>query len=188
MSNKIGIIAEDNSDADVIKVILGKYLSQERFQIKRFVGNGCGPIRRKTIGWAKVLWDRGCRFLILAHDLDDKNEKVIRGELESIVIDTNFKKSIVLIPVREIEAWLLSDNEALKIIFGMQRTPRILKRTESIPQPKEYLRNAIWVTAKIRYIPTVHNARIAEKSKLSELRKCKSFLFLDQYIKQHLLP
>ncbi len=187
MSKTIGVIAEDSSDVEVAKAILRKYLAPSSFQIKRFVGKGCGPIRRKTCGWAKVLWRRGCRYLILLHDLDESDEAILRSELELTLKKVSFKQYIVVIPVKEIEAWLLSDTEALVETFGMSKKPKVDRRTELINEPKEYLRDVIWKSAQVRYLPTVHNEKIAINCKKSELRRCKSFSIFDRYIQEQLV-
>lgn len=58
MSKKIGIIAEDISDVEVIK-ILGKKISGKAINSAYFVGKGCGPLKKKTPGWCKSLCTRG---------------------------------------------------------------------------------------------------------------------------------
>ncbi len=60
MSKKIGVIAEDNSDIEVIEEILKKHLNSNGFKVKKFVGNGCGKLRNKCDSWTKILIDSGC--------------------------------------------------------------------------------------------------------------------------------
>ncbi|MDJ1354453.1 hypothetical protein [Pseudomonas aeruginosa] len=59
MATKIGVIAEDNSDVDVIKEILSKYLKKEAFSITHFVGKGCGKLKSKCAAWVDQLEKKG---------------------------------------------------------------------------------------------------------------------------------
>ena len=56
----MGIIAEDDSDVAVIREITLALLKPHRVGFKRFVGNGCGKLRRKCEAWARNLVQQGC--------------------------------------------------------------------------------------------------------------------------------
>ncbi len=186
-SKAIGIIGEDDSDIEVIKAIISKYLPPSAFHVSRFIGHGCGVIRRKTEGWARVLWRKDCRFLILLHDADSTDESTLRVELEAIVAKTEFSRFVVAIPVREVEAWLLSDPAAIQAAMGLPKPLIIKGNTEVLQDPKTFLRRLVWKAGKKRYLHTVHNKRIAARAKLSSLRRCNSFSKLDQFMKNHLM-
>lgn len=182
MSRKIGVIAEDNSDVDVINEILGKYLSQSDYKVKRFVGNGCGKLRNKCRAWAKNLTGSGCSHVLLFHDLDRYNEKELRKELESKVSKAEFPTSIVIIPIEEMEAWLLSDADALKRTFNLATHPKVPNQPETVNSPKEHIAKIVWKTGRKRYLNTIHNKQIAAHISLDKLRACKSFKTLDKFI------
>jgi len=112
VSNKIGVIAEAQSDVDVLNSIILKYIDQSSFKIRKFNAGGAGKIKKKCPGWAKMLLARGCEHLIVIQDLDEKSEISLMRDLRKIVSKTGFKNHIVVIPVQEIEAWLLSDSTA----------------------------------------------------------------------------
>jgi hypothetical protein len=181
MSNTIGIIAEDVSDVDVIKEILKKYLGNN-FSIKKFVGNGCGKMRNKCDAWAKLLVRQGCEHIFIFHDRDDNCEESLRSELNKKVDQKTYPASLIVIPVKELEAWLLSDVDAISKAFNLKKTP---KKSESINSPKEHLRDIVWLNnEKKRYVNTIHNKKIAEALLLDNLRTCRSFDSFDKYIKE----
>lgn len=184
MSKKIGIIAEDASDIEVISEILGKYIDQCDFSVKRFVGNGCGKLRSKCKSWASLLSKSGCEHILLFHDLDRNNEVSLRKDLEGKVGKDDFPNSIVVIPIEEMEAWLLVDPVAIKTVFGLSKEPKIANQPESICSPKEYLRDIVWKTGKKRYINTAHNKKIATEISVEKFNNCKSYSKLDKYIRE----
>ena len=110
---KIGIIAEDNSDVAVLRELTLSLLRPHKIGFKRFVGDGCGKLRRKCGAWARILVQQGCPCVVLAHDLDTYNERDLRGALETEIRQCGAKAKLVLIPRREIEAWLLYDGQAI---------------------------------------------------------------------------
>jgi len=183
MSKKIGVIAEDNSDIAVINEILEKYMETNSFAIKRFVGNGCGKLRHKCSSWAKMLSNSGCEHILVFHDLDRNCEKELRAELSSKVCKENYPKSLIVIPKEEMEAWLLSDLKALKVVFNLKRIPKKISCCESIISPKEHIRNIVWANGKKRYLNTAHNQKIAKHSSISNFNRCASYKPLDSYIR-----
>jgi hypothetical protein len=171
----LGIIAEDNSDVEVLKEIALAILRPKKCGVKRFVGNGCGRLRKKCGAWAEILVRQGCPWIIVAHDLDQNNEGKLRSELEHAIANVNARVTVVLIPIREIEAWLMYDSDALRIVFNGQRNPRLPGDPESIHDPKKSLRNLVWQAFKKDYVSTIHNGRIASRIDLNQLKKAKSF-------------
>ena len=184
MSKKIGVIAEDLSDVDVIQHILSKYIDKCEFAVKKFVGNGCGKLRNKCNSWATQLYNSGCEHILVFHDLDRNNEVKLRKELEKKISINQFPNSLIIIPVEEMEAWLLTDPEAIKKAFGLDKTPKIDSQCESINSPKEYLRNLVWRNGKKRYLNTIHNKKIAEEISILKLKKCNSYCSFDKYIRE----
>ncbi|WP_179888136.1 DUF4276 family protein [Marinobacter sp. LV10R520-4] len=184
MSKKIGIIAEDLSDIEVISEILGKYISQRDFSVKRFVGNGCGKLKSKCNSWASLLSKSGCDHILLFHDLDRNDEAKLRGDLERKVGKDQFPNSLIVIPIGEMEAWLLTDPAAIKKVFGLPKDPKVPAQPESIDSPKEHLRDVIWKSGKKRYMNTTHNRKIASETSLDRLMICKSYSKLDTYIRE----
>ena len=181
-SKSIGVIAEDISDVEVVSLLLEKYVSKNQFAIRRFVGNGCGKLRNKCKTWAETLVKSGCEHVLVFHDLDRQIEAELRATLEKKLPKEKFPTTLIVIPVEEMEAWLLSDEDALRSVFSLKATPKPYPNCELIQSPKEEIGRLIWTSARKRYLNTVHNQRIAEKASLAKLRRCASFLPFDQYI------
>ena len=109
------------------------------------------------------------------HDLDKRDEKELRRSLEDQVADLNYEHKVILIPIEEIEAWLLCDPAALKTVFRMAKLPKTPKSPELIPDPKQLLADIIRKNSKTQYLNTIHNRRIASALSISKLGRCPSF-------------
>lgn len=186
VSKLIGVIAEDSSDVQVINAILDKYMSSNLFSVKKFVGNGCGKLRNKCEAWATMLVKSGCEHILVFHDRDRNEEKEIRRILECKISKDEFPSSIIVIPVEELEAWLLSDAKAIKAVFNLRKAPKKINNCETIESPKEYLRDLVWQIGKKRYLNTTHNKKIAEQSDVANFQRCKSYLPFDKYIRENI--
>ncbi len=172
---KIGVIAEELNDVEVLYALTCKIVAEDSFCFRRFVGHGCGKIRRKCTAWALNLLQRGCTHLVVLHDLDRNDEAALRHDLDGAIANLEFESSLVLIPVEELEAWLLSDPTAIKNTFKIRRMPKIPKDTEGISSPKEFLADIVKRHSKTTYLNTIHNKRIAANARLSSVRQCPSF-------------
>lgn len=172
---KIGIIAEDDSDVAVVREITLSLLRPHTVGFKRFVGNGCGKLRRKCGAWARNLVRQGCPWIVVVHDLDVYDEKDLRAELTNAIEPAKPKASVVLIPKREIEAWLMYDGQAIAAAFHENRRPFLPGNPEVISDPKKHLRNIIWRRYRKNYLHTVHNPLIAKHINVKLLASSGSF-------------
>lgn len=185
MATKIGIIAEDKSDVDVIKEFLAKYLEPSKFSVKHFVGQGCGKLKSKCQAWAINLKKSGCDHIFIFHDLDRNNEIRLRTELREKLSSPETPPTLVIIPTEELEAWLLTDLDAIKLTFSIPAREMIKKipHAETIKSPKEYLQKLVHQSCKKIYMNTTHNKTIAANIKLEKLLTCKSYIPFDDYMK-----
>lgn len=174
-SAKIGVIAEEHDDIDVLYELTCKLVSENSFSFSRFAAHGCGILRKKCGSWSCDLFRRGCSHLVVIHDLDEDDEYVLRRQLADAIDGSAFASQAILIPVYEIEAWLLSDPVALEQTFGMSMTPRVPLHPETVRGPKERLRDIVWRQCKKRYINTIHNKKIAKLIRIERLAVCPSF-------------
>lgn len=184
---KIGVIAEEHNDVEVLEELTGKIINKNNFSFKRFVGHGCGKFRRKCSLWAQNLLDRGCSHLVILHDLDNNNENQLRKILQEQVSSIRFEGCIVLIPVHEIEAWLLADTEAICTIFNIRKKIKLKTKPELIMRPKEELRDIVWRYGQKRYLHTIHNRKIAQHISIDRLNACKSFIAYPPFVKKLVL-
>jgi hypothetical protein len=186
MSVKIGVIAEEQNDIDVLYELTCKLTAENNFSFRKRLGHGCGRLRRKCNTWSRNLVEGGCSHLVVIHDLDTKDEDALRKELEASVRNIAYTGHLILIPIYEIEAWLLSDPLALKQTFSMKVVPNIKVHPETIPQPKEYLRDIVWRYCRKRYVNTIHNKKIASVMQIERLSVCHSFLPYPEFLNRHI--
>jgi hypothetical protein len=180
---KIGVIAEERNDIEVLYELTSKIIPETSFSFKQFIGHGCGTLRRKCHAWANNLKQRGCSFLVVLHDLDKRDESELRAALEGEIEDQGFHQSVVLIPIEEIEAWLLCDPRAIKTVFRMRDLPTIPSQPECISNPKEFLSDLVTRNSKSHYLNTIHNQKVAAELALDLLKKrCPSFSHYPQFL------
>lgn len=172
---KIGVIAEDDSDVVVIKELTLALMKPRKVGFKRFVGGGCGKLRRKCRAWAENLVRQGCPWIVVIHDLDDYREDDLRNELNAAVADSRAQATVVLIPCREIEAWLLYDAQAIARAFNERDLPKLPHDPERLPDPKEFLEDLVYRQYDKEYLNTKHNEIIAKNVNVARLRRSKSF-------------
>lgn len=185
---QIGVIAEETNDVDVLYELTRKLIPENAFSFSRFVGHGSGKLRRKVGVWAENLLTRGCSYLVVIHDRDQRDEAQLRALLCS-QLESSLSRVVILIPIEEIEAWLLCDPTALQTVFKMGRVPTIPARPEGISDPKEFLSRIVAQNSRSQYLNTVHNRRIAAALGIDALKKrCPSFerfpKFIDEVMKK----
>jgi hypothetical protein len=176
MPKTIGLIVEDKSDSDVVRAMLQKILSPKRFKVLVVHARGCGKIKSKCRRWAENLRIRGCKALILVQDLDNKTYAALNGELEYALRPSPIDLYAIIIPTQMIEAWLLSDGDALQATFALSTTPST-PNPESIFDPKATLRDLVYVLSgkRRRYVNAIHNTHIAAALNIQKLQACPSF-------------
>lgn len=184
MTISIGIIAEDESDIDVIDVLIQKIAGHRRYGIKQFLGRGSGRIKSKCFAWASHLKLLRCSVLIVVVDSDSNNPALLRQLLLDAIGVCPIQRHTIVIPVREIEAWLLADHNAIQRALGIKQPIKLVANPEVIFKPKEYLAHLI--AAKSRrekiYINTIHNKKIAKQASIKQLRRCASFYPFERFV------
>lgn len=179
---RIGVIAEEWNDIDVIYELTCKIIKENQFSFLKFAAHGCGKLQKKCSAWAENLLARGCSHLVVIHDLDKRDEKELRTMLENEIRVFTFDGTVVLVPIRAIEAWLLSDSKALKTVFNMRKLPKVPKSPEELYEPKKILGELVKQNSKAQYLNTIHNRRIAKEISFSKLRRCRSFLQYPEFL------
>ena len=187
MTNKIGVIAEDDTDVDVVRELIGKIARGKTFSIKKFAANGCGKLIGKCYQWSVQLKSRGCETLIVLHDLDERQEGQLRQQLENTLNTSPIKKRVVIIPIKEIEAWLLSDHLAIEKAMNLKQKVEKVANPQSIADPKKYLGDLIYLkSGKVKRYLTSDNPKIAQKVEINNMRRCSSFLPFENFIRTNL--
>ncbi len=188
MSALVGVIAEEINDVEVVDELIKKILPNKKYSIKKFVGHGCGKLRSKCLQWADNLQIKGCSTLILLHDLDKNDLIKLNSQLCQSLTNCLIPKHVVIIPIKEIEAWLLSDNLAIKRAMNLNGNIKTISNPQSIADPKKKLGEIIYLQSRKtkRYLNTAHNRRIAAELNLVNVRRCNSFLPLEKFIQENI--
>ena len=183
----LGLIAEDQSDIDVAGELARK-LARKRFAIKRFVAHGCGRLHAKCRPWAEQLRRQGCSLLIVISDLDRERLPELSASLRAALSPSPIKSHVVVIAVREIEAWLLADHDAITRALRLPRPVKKQSNPEAIQNPKEHLRDLVRERSKGRlaYLNTVHNQKIAQQVQPVRLERCPSFRGFEKFVREQL--
>jgi len=183
----IGIIAEDISDVATLDILIRK-IGKAPYSIRSFKGDGGGKIVGKCHAWSQNLRDQGCRYLLIVHDLDSAEIGHLRAKLETALGVSPIDTHLIVIPVREIEAWLLADHRAITKAMKLRVTINQIANPEAIPNAKEYLGRLIYTKSghQRRYINTIDNAKIAVECVPTNLQRCRSFVPFHQFIRDHI--
>ena len=107
MASRLGVIAEDATDAAVIKV-LARHIAGWPVPVHARHDNGCGAMDRKGAVWLEELVDRGATHVIILRDLDRNpengnlnDEAALRGAWLQKV-DALRVPRLICIPVEEL--------------------------------------------------------------------------------------
>ena len=184
----IGLIVEDNSDFDSFKILIQRITNKDNIKFRKAISNGCGKLRRKAYSYAVNLHQRGCNMIIIVHDLDRNDYKLLKTELEEKISNSPANYNFICIPIEEVEAWFLSDLESIKKTFDLERIPKIKGLPETIQSPKEEIEHLVKVNSRHTklYLNTKHNSILSQNVSLDLLyTKCKSFQELNDYLLEH---
>lgn len=183
---KIGILCEDQSDFESLKVIIRRTIDVANMPVEGAYFQGCGRLKRKAKDYSDYFKEKkGCDMLVLVHDLDDNDLLLLEKELDAATSGHTFGHHLICIPVQELEGWLLSDAAALRVSLKLKKEPKVPNSPENIDSPKEYLEDLICKTSEKEkyYMPTRDNIKVAAIVSLDILvKKCPSFKKLSDFL------
>jgi len=185
----LGVIAEDFSDVDTIKQLVFKITGNSTLTIKRKADKGCGKIINKGNVWSKDLKNRGCSLLVVVHDLDNNNLEELKEKIRKAIEPSPIKNFLICIPIKEIEAWLLCDEDAISKTFSLKKKLNIPFKTDNIKNPKEFLIDLVKKNSNSMFVETKHNAKIAQLISINKIKeRNSSFLPFYEFIKTNYKP
>lgn len=180
----IAILAEGNSDAEALRNIVRRCGTASSVQVRARGYSGCKEMLRNVARDVRKFCREGAKRLIVCHDADGHPPETIEAAIARAVGTLPAEvKSIYVVPVQAIEAWIIADEHAVNAILTSFRF-KGHDRPESLPRPKEWLiRESRDAAHRPRYSPAVHNPRIAEKLDAERVaRKCQSFARLRTWL------
>lgn len=181
----LAVLAETDSDVEVLVAIIRKLLENPRLPIKKKGFNNCSELKRKGARVMRMFAKAGVDRFIICHDADSPNPAGAFHQVESRIVKAAGLKTpaCIIIPVEEIEAWLISDELAIsRVIPTFKLRPE--NRPEGISSPKEWLeRKSRGAGSKPKYIHNIHNQIVARHLRLDLVsQKCPSFRVLTKFV------
>ena|SRR5579864_9530976 len=180
-----GTLGKDQSDVNTLTVIVRRLAKNPSLGVRHKSFDGGGNMFNDGRRVLQALSSLNCNRLIICHDADgpvpSTNYHRVR---ERIVEPAGLEdSSLVLIPVQELEAWLVADIETMTRIFKSWK-PKPISNPEGIRNPKEHLiRLSRDSRHRPRYSHATHNEQVARYLDLDKVkRKCPSFRPLVTFI------
>lgn len=168
-----------------MKVITRRLLKHDSISIKQKGYHGCGELCTKGARQIRLFADQGVKRFIVCMDADGADPKPAHDRVLECVIRPSgvSDASCIVVPVQELEAWILADNEAVACVIPSFKFSAC-SNPESVASPKEYLeRLSRQGRSRPLYSHATHNERVAEHLDLERLwRVCPSFRCLYEFV------
>lgn len=178
------VVGEDRSDVEAIKVIIKRVANQSNLTVKTKGYSGCGELLRKGAKHLRMFADLGLTHFIVCYDADRENPTDRREQAQQkIVQPSGVKNSCIVVPVQELEAWILADLSAVTNILSSW-TPASHSNPESVNDPKEHIEKlSRAANQKPRYSHATHNSKVMQHVDLNIVyKRCPSFRPLHDFI------
>jgi Domain of unknown function (DUF4276) len=152
-----------------------------RVYVDLCAGSGLSEIEgAASLYWGSPLLALGVphpfdRYILCERDPLSQRALRVRVTLTAAIQPARARAYVVLIPKREIEAWLLCDARAIARAFNENQHPPLPGNPELLTDPKKHLRDLIWRRYRKDYLNAVHNGVIAKHVNAALLSKCPSF-------------
>ena len=181
-----GILGEDDSDVATLKVLVRRLAKDESLRIKGKGYGGAGELLRKGVKQLNLFKTlHSCERFIVCHDADGPDPEPKRALVNERIVKCSEvgDACCILIPVQELEAWILADIESAVNIFPSWR-PAAIQNPENIVSPKEHLEKLSRDSKqRPRYSHAVHYEKMARHLDLEKVRhKCPAFSVLVGFV------
>jgi hypothetical protein len=180
-----GILGEDESDVQTLKVLVKRLANNPSLTVKTKGYGGCGEMLRKGARQLRLFKGLKLERFVVCHDADGPDPEPKRQlVIQKIVKPSGLKNGCcIVVPVQELEAWILADIECAANIFPSWK-PSPIDNPEGIPKPKEYVEKLSRDSRqRPRYSHAVHNERMALHLNLKKVAaKCPAFRELMAFV------
>ncbi len=184
---KIGLIVEDETDFEALKIIISKLDARFKFIFEKRIADGKGKFKNKLTAWTDLFSSKGCHAVVAVVDADTLNRNEIKeltNEYEELLRKSASKKKLIVVTFFELETWLLYDTGAIKKAFGIKKEIKKISNPEGLVNSKEKLRDIVekFTKHKRYFYSTNDNKKIASHLNVKLLNSCTSFIKLKSFI------
>ena len=186
------ILAEDKSDVACLEVLIKRLKNNNSEKIKGKGFNGCGNMLNQGKRALKTHEQLGCNQFIICYDRDkdtvqQRYQEVISKIIKPSGIKIKKDNICILIPVEEIEAWILADIQAVSEVLPSWKPTQNFPSPESVINPKEKLKQLSQIKkSRPLYDHETHNQDILKYVNLDTVKnKCASFRTLAKFIEEN---
>src|SRR5487761_1360337 len=183
-----GILGEDDSDVKTLKTIV-KRIAGKSSSVSGKGYDGCAEMLRKGARDILAMWRaRKARKFIVCHDADHTEPNEVRANVWQRSVEPSQLDHVccIVIPVQEIEAWILADLDAVRQVIRKFPAKKPIPSPESVDDPKDRLeRMSEDERGKRLYEHTRHNEKVAAHLDLALVRnKCPSYAPFEDFVLQ----
>jgi hypothetical protein len=191
---RYAIVGEYLSDASTLKVLVRRLAERATdsqhangLQVSTRGYEGASEMFKHAARDLAIYAKLGCNRFIVAHDSDadlpaSRRERVMDEIIKPSKIGKHY---CILIPVQEIEAWILADLPAIQRLHTSWKPTKQFSSPEQIGDPKERLESLVKhpKTKRRLYNHVTDNERVAEYLDLETVAtKCRSFHGLVEFV------
>jgi hypothetical protein len=181
----IAVLAEAKSDFRTLVNLLRAVKRDSKLPVKGKGYRNRGELLTKGAGDLGKLSALGCTRAIICTDADGADPRPAYSEVHRRVVNACLVKisSCIVIPVQELEAWIVADMAKVKRILKSFK-PKAVANPEQVASPKELLRRLSQdMHGKSHYDHVAHNELIVPFLDWRIVyRKCPSFRPLYEFI------
>lgn len=191
----IGLMTEGPTDQRFLKNIIERTFQEIAFDCKKAVEivdviaitKSKGKFVEQVLVAAKEAIENGATIICVQADADGKSlDSTYQYKISPAITaldtqDSNFycKNLVPIVPIQEIEAWMLADTVLLRKEIGATKQSDtdlgIHRKAESVANPKEVIENAIRVVGKKGLSISELYSSIGQSIELRELEKLRSY-------------
>jgi len=184
---RFAVLAEDKSDAETLAALIRRILEDDRLSVAQKGFGGCGQLRNKAESHIVRFRRDGCTHFLICHDADGVDPTEIRRRVRGAIsasLAWSEKTHAIIVPVQEIEAWMIADEKAVASTIPSLSIPRTA-HPETIRRPKEWLVDASRKgNSKPLYAPAIFNPKVAKALDVDKVAgKCPSFRELANFVR-----
>lgn len=182
-----GVIGEDRSDVETLKILIRSIAGDNSLSVRTKGYSTCSEMLTKGYKQLQLFEKLKCTRFIACYDSDRDDPAARREELIAKVFDKAgvSGECCALVPIQELESWILADIKAVTNIIKGWRPEKEVKQPELIKDPKEYLEKLSRENQRPKYSHATHNPAIAPFLDVKLIaERCPSFLPLERIVKE----